>query len=339
MYSGRTTKTSEKLVVLSDTVDSNELINFSLPPAEPNEAYRGRLTAFCSASGYDLDVLESLFSLGHECNIMDETLHVKPKFDTKSISDETSILTDTENPDLKKDLFIMEFGVIVCWGYTVDEEYDILRKIFPYEIRRLDLNDIQTEEFSWIIDRNGTESGIYNDVISLRQQASNVLQKLSISLAIAQSVKLTHFEALVDVAIEDLKHIPIEISNYGNHKMPRKECFQVIGRIFNLKSDVNLLSPILDTPEIFWSEPAFNSLYQSIRLYLEINQRTQIMNERVSIMGDMSDMLNNLLTKTHAESLEWIVIILVLASVIMAAFTITLKFVHFFGSESDKSFI
>lgn len=41
----------------------------------------------------------------------------------------------------------------------------------------------------------------------------------------------------------------------------------------SMRINVNLVSNVLDTPEIFWSEPALEPLYRAIRGYLEISQR------------------------------------------------------------------
>lgn len=38
-----------------------------------------------------------------------------------------------------------------------------------------------------------------------------------------------------------------------------------IGQLFIMRINVNLVSNILDTPEIFWSEPSFQPLYSAIR--------------------------------------------------------------------------
>lgn len=40
-----------------------------------------------------------------------------------------------------------------------------------------------------------------------------------------------------------------------------------------MRIHVNLVSNVLDTPEIFWSEPGLQPLYTTTRKYLEISQR------------------------------------------------------------------
>ena len=49
----------------------------------------------------------------------------------------------------------------------------------------------------------------------------------------------------------------------------------------------------------------------AIRGYLEISQRVDLLNQRVSVISDLLDMLKEHLTSSHGEQLEWIVIILI----------------------------
>jgi uncharacterized Rmd1/YagE family protein len=78
-----------------------------------------------------------------------------------------------------------------------------------------------------------------------------------------------------------------------------------------MRINVNLISNVLDTPEIFWSEPTLEPLYRAIRGYLEISQRVELLNQRVTVISDLLDMLKENLNSTHGEQLEWIVIILI----------------------------
>lgn len=62
---------------------------------------------------------------------------------------------------------------------------------------------------------------IYNDIITLRHP-SNYLIKLTIAHAIAQSVKMTLFERLIDDTINETKYIPQVMAESGNIQMSRQ---------------------------------------------------------------------------------------------------------------------
>eukprot|EP00842_Homolaphlyctis_polyrhiza_P003042 jgi/Hompol1/3739/HPOL_003334-RA len=192
------------------------------------------------------------------------------------------------------EILYFDYGVVVMWGLTVQEEHMILN----------DLEKFEEEHLAYYQPR------IYNDIITLKNPA-NYMLKITISHAIAQSVKLTLFEGLVEETIENTKHVPQIMAEEGKIHMTRKAINQKIGHLFIMRINVNLVSNVLDTPEIFWSEPPLEPLYMAIRGYLEISQRVELLNQRVAVISDLLDMLKEHLNSSHGEQLEWIVIILI----------------------------
>jgi uncharacterized Rmd1/YagE family protein len=116
-------------------------------------------------------------------------------------------------------MFLFDYGVIVFWGMTLEEELDILKLLEPFEEEKLETDDVETEEFRYYYNEY-YQPRIYNDIITLRHP-SNYLVKLTISHAIAQSVKMTLFERLIDDTINDTKYIPQVMAESGNIHMSR----------------------------------------------------------------------------------------------------------------------
>ena len=135
--------------------------------------------------------------------------------------------------------------------------------------------------------------------------------KLTISHALAQSVKLAYFEELIENTILNTKSIPYELSSTGTIKQSRKNINKQIGELFAMRMNVNLVSNLLDTPELFWSHPSLVPLYRAVRGYLEISQRAEVLNQRCVVLSDMLDMLRDHANIMHGETLEWIVILLI----------------------------
>ncbi|KAJ1988963.1 sporulation protein rmd1 [Dimargaris cristalligena] len=235
-------------------------------------------------------------------------------------TDNQSDYFDLIKDHLTSEVFVFDYGVIVFWAMTQEEEKQTLRELRRFEVESLDAIDIEIEEFNLYYNPNFPPM-IYNDVIRLRHPR-NYMVKMAISHAIAQSVKLTLYEDLVEDTINDTKHIPQLMAKSGRVKMSRSAIIKKIGQLFIMRINVNLVSNILDTPEIFWSEPSLQPLYDAIRGYLEISQRAEIMNHRVSVISDLLDMLREHLNGNHGEFLEWIVIILICIEVAIGLVTI-----------------
>ncbi|PKY45565.1 DUF155-domain-containing protein [Rhizophagus irregularis] len=317
----RTTKTSQKLTLFPTEQQT-------VPPTETCEIYNQigqlpqgtarieaekfskqeklllpRVTAYCTASIYTPFTFK---------------IHEPPS---------TADLLGLDDPALLpfpqehiSEVFLFEYGVVVIWGMKEDEEKNLLYELVPFEDEKLASDDVETEEFRYHYAAS-YQPRIYNDVITLKN-SGNYMIKLTISHAIAQSVKMTLFEGLIEETIEVTKHIPQTMAETGKVQMSRSAITKKIGQLFIMRINVNLVSNILDTPEIFWSEPSYEPLYAAIRGYLEISQRVELLNQRVAVISDLLDMLKEHLTSSHGEQLEWIVIVLIAFEIVIGVITI-----------------
>lgn len=148
------------------------------------------------------------------------------------------------------------------------------------------------------------------------------MTKLSLSHALAQSVKISVFESLIATTIEDTKDIPEIISETGKVGMPHKEIMQQIGELFLLRMNINLVGSVLDSPEVFWRYPDLEPLYGAARTYLEIPQRVELLNTRVEVLQDMLQLLKESVSSRHSERLEQIVIVLIGIEIVLGIVTI-----------------
>ncbi|KAF9447145.1 DUF155-domain-containing protein [Macrolepiota fuliginosa MF-IS2] len=205
------------------------------------------------------------------------------------------------------EIFMFQYGTVVIWGMTEAQEKRFLSSIKRFEIEKLAPENVEMEDLNYYY---ANYSRIYNDVITLRK-GSSYMTKLSLSHALSQSVKISLFEELISSTIEETKDIPEVISETGKIGMPHKEIMQQIGQLFLLRTNINSVGSVLDSPEVFWSYPDLQPLYDAARSYLEIPQRINLLNTRVEVLQDMLQLLKESVSSKHAERLEQIVIALI----------------------------
>lgn len=227
----------------------------------------------------------------------------------------------------KSDIFLFEYGVIVMWGYTEKEEAIFLEDLARFESEKLAAEDVQAENFNYYITKS-YQPRIYNDFITLRDD-TNYMLKLSISHGLAQSVKISLFEELVDNTIEDTQDIPQQIAHTGKVEMTRQDIMKSIGELFILRININLHGSVLDSPELMWAEPHLEPIYQAMRGYLEINQRVELLNQRLEVISDLLQMLKEQLGHSHEENLEFIVIVLVGVEVLVSIINILIDIITY----------
>lgn len=202
------------------------------------------------------------------------------------------------------EVFLYEYGVVVIWGMTLQQETRFLKEISKFELEKLVADDVEVEYFNFYYTRE-YQARIYNDFIALRDK-NNYRVKLAISHALAQSTKTSLFEDLMDSTIDACKDIPTEIALTGKIALSRKQIHMQIGELFILKLNIHLGGSILDTPELFWVEPQLEPVYQAVRKYLEMDSRVKVLTDRMDVIGDLLAMLKSELSHGHGEKLEWI---------------------------------
>jgi len=95
-----------------------------------------------------------------------------------------------------------------------------------------------------------------------------------------------------------------------------------IGELFILRINLHLQGSVLDAPELLWAEPQLDPIYQAVRSYLEMDQRVNLLTERLEVIADLLAVLKDQLSHTHGEYLEWIVIVLIAAEILVAGVNI-----------------
>ncbi|EEQ31334.1 sporulation protein rmd1 [Microsporum canis] len=236
---------------------------------------------------------------------------------TAPLPDEPLILdTAIDTPEV----FLFDYGTVVIWGMTVEQETRFLHEVSRFANSVLSAEDMQVENFNFYYTRD-YQARIYNDFISLRDPRS-YMTKLAISHALSQSVKTSLFEDLVSETITATSPLPSQIAQTGGVNLTRRQINMQIGELFILRINIHLQGSVLDSPELMWAEPRLDPIYQAVRSYLEMNQRVGLLTERLDVIADLLAVLKDQSSHRHGEYLEWIVIILIGAEIVIAGINI-----------------
>ncbi|KAG5350311.1 hypothetical protein C0989_011643 [Termitomyces sp. Mn162] len=193
-----------------------------------------------------------------------------------------------------------EYGVVVFFGLHERQECDILEDIARAGVVRRPL-----EEDQWEVEQ------------SLKSRSH--LLKLSIAHALAQSTLLARYETIAQEVLSSqlARSIPSQLAVSGELQLRRRNALKLTGRLFKLRRDVNLVSNVLDVPELFWSEASLGQLYEAVREYMEIKGRVQVLNEKLGVASDFLDAIHDHLNNNEMNRITWVVIWLIVIAVVV----------------------
>lgn len=253
-----------------------------------------RCTSYCTATGYDIPKLFQMLQPQGNAQLYRDVIHGQLK----------------DEKGLKKDLFYFSYGVVVCWGFSEEEEKDLLNAL-----RKVEKEPLAKVEFDAFAFSYGDRMKIVEDEITLPRK--DVMTKLAISYAIGQSVKLTVFEEVIHKTIESCKQIPKALAAKGKIPLSRKETSQKMGELFLERNYINLHTEILDTPEFFWEHSELEPYYRRFIHYLDVSKRVELLNRRLNLLHELFEILGNELNHQHTSRLEMTIIILIVIEVIL----------------------
>ncbi len=259
-----------------------------------------RCTAYCIAKALDIsNLVQNLIDQGSEPKYYDEVIHFQ-----KEVSGRILI-----------DIFLFGFGSIVFWGSSEHDEKFIIDEIQKFSIDQVPQT---SDSIYYKVDENSEKPYIDEEQNEIILNDNSTFLKLSISHALAQSVKLNVLENSVSDLLEKTTPIQQELATTGSVSLPKKELSKKIGILFNERYSINIHSDILDTPEFFWRRPSYEPIYLMTAAFQDIQTRHNILNNRLDTIHELYSMLSNELNYKHSTRLEMIVIVLIAIEIVVA---------------------
>jgi uncharacterized Rmd1/YagE family protein len=250
--------------------------------------------AYCTATSYKIKPLFDSFRDRFKSTSFKELIHLEFPLGNENYGD----------------IFLFAYGAAVFWGIPLDQEQSFLKELKEFEENPL--NEIETDMFTFSFSDNYK---IVEDEIFLPDR--EMLSRLAISHAIAQSVKLSTFESAIQNTYNLSKEIPLTLSRKGKVSLSKKEIRRKMGELFIERSSINLHADVLDTPEFFWEYPELEHLYKVTANYLDIKTRVEVLNQRLDVVHELFQMLGTELNNQHATTLEFTIVLLIVIEVIL----------------------
>lgn len=292
-------------------------------------------STFTTCESYNLpEVIQILHAKGYkDANFLipEEAVHLNfPNYDDR-----------TENPSskLKSDIFILNNGSVVGWNFS--ECY--LEKNFLNLIKKAEVKPypiIESEDLDYVLKTNNYEpseetsgSGMIQDVIVIdcKSESQMLLDKAAFSFGLSRSTKLAILESLLEKRVQDSKIDSESFSKFTNYNYKkRNRSLNLIGKLLLIRGDLNLNSGLIETPDLYWSEPRLEKLYKQISKNLDIEPRIEILNKKLDYATEEARTVLSVLNDEKGSYLEWIIIYLITVEVCFELF-------HFYEKYTEKT--
>lgn len=208
------------------------------------------------------------------------------------------------------EVFFFPYAASVFWGINGNDALAILQEVEQFEFHPF--KPVCEDQFSF---QYGNNLSIEDDEITLPDH--DVLTKLACSHALAQSVKIGSFEETIQKTIDLTKDLPERLAEHGRIRLSGKQIRKMMGRLFIDRHSINLHQELLDTPEFFWEHSDLEPTYNLAAHYVDRERRVNVLNQRLTVLKELFDMLNAEVNHKHSSRLEWTIIWLIVIEVVL----------------------
>lgn len=230
-------------------------------------------------------------------------------------------------------MILGQSGSIICWGFdeaTVNQNVlrlvEIARKnpLNPDEFESEDMDYVELEDKSQLeaiqlesVNRASIKyletSLLVGDLILIHSTDPDIslLHKAAFSSGFSRSTKLAVLENAMERHIFETRIITEKVSQGVRLNLKRGDALKSIGRLFLIRGKLNLYSELIETPDLYWSEPQLEKMFKETSKYLDIGPRINILNSKLDYSTEESRALMGVLSEKNSTVLELIIIYLI----------------------------
>jgi required for meiotic nuclear division protein 1 len=207
-------------------------------------------------------------------------------------------------------LYVFKYGIVSFLGYTETEISAFFSSIGPFcknlfEKKLSDEFDIETEVSAFAYGYNK---------IQIPSSDVNVLRL--IMLYVSQSVALDYYNEQTNALLEETNSYTQMLEQKGRINMGGAKLKKYIGHTLNLKNRISANLYIFDSPDETWEDENLNKLDIRLKKTFDLQSRFRTIQEGLEIVKENMELFKNLLQNRNSNTLEWVVIILILVEVI-----------------------
>ncbi|SGZ51209.1 CIC11C00000002368 [Sungouiella intermedia] len=217
-------------------------------------------------------------------------------------------------------IMILANGTVVGWNLTEDQMMRayvptimsaVVGKYSP-ESEEMDYVEIQTPT-----DEENGASFMQGDVLVIqgKNDQQKQLEMAAFAIGLSRSTRLSILEESLEKHIQMTRANSESLSKGLRLQTKEEDILKLTGRLFLIRGKLNLYSELIETPDLYWSEPTLEKIYDSVSRRLDISLRIGIMNRKLDYVTDEQRALLSVLNEQKGTRLEWIIIILIMVEV------------------------
>lgn len=206
---------------------------------------------------------------------------------------------------------LTKFGTVSFWSAGDKLKKQFLAELTPFVKSR--------REFYPFHDKTKVVTGTPNEKVTFIKifLTDFSLDKMKIiSYVLSQSVALERYEEEIEENLKELGKIIENLKTHGRPMLRERELLKQIGKVLSVKQIAVAHLSLFDKPDEAWESPELESLYNQIQREYEMEDRFDIIDEKINFMSDNAKMLMDFIAEKRNAFLETVIIALFIIDLI-----------------------
>ncbi|XP_042003452.1 protein RETARDED ROOT GROWTH-LIKE-like [Salvia splendens] len=214
---------------------------------------------------------------------------------------------------------VFQYGSIVLFNVR-DHEIDGYLKIVERHASGL-LPEMRKDEYE-VREKPTLHTWMQGGLDYITLQYLNTDGIRTIGSVLGQSIALDYYVRQVDGIVAEFTDINRGMEKTGTFTMQRKKLFQLVGKANSNLADVILKLGLFERSDIAWKDAKYAQIWEYLRDEFELTQRFASLDFKLKFVEHNIRFLQEILQNRKSDFLEWLIIILIGAEILISVYDI-----------------
>jgi uncharacterized Rmd1/YagE family protein len=215
---------------------------------------------------------------------------------------------------------LFRYGVVVLFGATRQAAEDLLASVRPFLTEPFAPPEHDTAQL--VINPAADQQVDPDGNIVLREQTIERLQLVADVLA--KNLVLSHYEARIAAIFDRIEPLAATLRNKGRAGARSRELLHHIGDVLAMQHRMVGRVETGEKPDLLWEHPELERLYMRLADEYELRDRDRALDRKLDIVSRTVETLLGLVQARSSTRLEWYIILLIVAELVLGAYSLIL---------------
>jgi uncharacterized Rmd1/YagE family protein len=219
---------------------------------------------------------------------------------------------------------VFRYGAVVLIGLDPLGEDEVLRGVASRVISPV---SVPEEEAVRLAPAAGREERIDPDGV-VRIADRSPARLMVVADALAKSAALASDERQVAEVFDTIEPWADDLARKGRRSGGRRAMIRLIGSSLLVEHRVSGRVAAGEKPDLLWDRPDLERLYARLETEYELHERAEILNRKLSLIGQTARLLTELIDTERSQRMEFAIVVLIVGEIALTLFQIARGWGH-----------